>query len=107
MELAIENNSVQSDNISREKLVGDLKVVAKDAEELIKATAGDLGERAKAARARLTVALENAKETGAQIQQKAIERAKATDQAIHENPYPVIGVAFGVGLLVGFLLGRK
>jgi ElaB/YqjD/DUF883 family membrane-anchored ribosome-binding protein len=107
MEVSVETSSVQGDNITRDKLVGDLKVVAKDAEELIKATAGDLGERAKAARARLTVALENAKATGAKIQQKAIERAKATDEAIHEHPYPAIGIAFGVGLLIGFVLGRK
>ena len=33
--------------------------------------------------------------------------AKATDQAIRENPYKSIGIAFGVGALIGYLLSRR
>lgn len=33
--------------------------------------------------------------------------AKATDQKIHENPYQTIGIAFGVGLLIGVLINRR
>ncbi len=40
-------------------------------------------------------------------QAKAVESAKAADQAIHEHPYPAIGVAFGLGLLVGSLVSRR
>jgi len=33
--------------------------------------------------------------------------AKATDKVIREHPYESIGVAFGVGLLIGVLATRK
>lgn len=40
-------------------------------------------------------------------EQKAIERAKAADRVIRDHPYQTIGLAFGVGLLIGFLARRK
>jgi len=40
-------------------------------------------------------------------QAKAVESAKVADQAIHEHPYPAIGLAFGIGLLVGILVSRR
>ena len=40
-------------------------------------------------------------------EQKAVERAKAANRVVRENPYPAIGLAFGLGLLVGFLVRRK
>lgn len=41
-----------------------------------------------------------------QLQDKTVEYSKATDQAIREKPYVAIGVAFGVGMLIGFLATR-
>jgi ElaB/YqjD/DUF883 family membrane-anchored ribosome-binding protein len=40
-------------------------------------------------------------------QEKAVERAKAADKVIRDRPYQTIGVAFGLGLLIGFLARRK
>jgi ElaB/YqjD/DUF883 family membrane-anchored ribosome-binding protein len=40
-------------------------------------------------------------------QEKAVERAKAADKVIRERPYQTIGLAFGLGLLIGFLARRK
>ena len=40
-------------------------------------------------------------------EKKAVERAKFADQVVREHPYPTIGVAFGLGLLLGFLVRRK
>jgi ElaB/YqjD/DUF883 family membrane-anchored ribosome-binding protein len=95
------------DEVTKEKLVSDLKVVARDAEELIKATAGDLGEKTKVARARLSEALEKAKTSYHRLQEKAAEKAKATDKVIRDHPYQSIGIAFGVGLVVGLLCRRR
>jgi ElaB/YqjD/DUF883 family membrane-anchored ribosome-binding protein len=89
-----------------DKLMRDLKVVAQDAEALIKATTGDMSEKAKEARARLSQAVASAKETVSELQAKAAEKAKVADQVVREHPYETLGVAFGVGLLLGVLFGR-
>ncbi len=90
------------------RLVKDLKLVARDAEELMRATATDVSERAKEARSRLTGALESARES---LQEKVNAGAEAANHAIHEHPYKSIGVvsgvAFAVGLLIGVLANRR
>jgi ElaB/YqjD/DUF883 family membrane-anchored ribosome-binding protein len=40
-------------------------------------------------------------------EEKAVERAKAADKVIREHPYQTIGIAFGLGLLIGVLVRRK
>ena len=96
-----------STEVNTEQIVHDLKNVARDAEDLIKATAGELGEKTRDARARLATAIESAKLTCERWEDKAIVGAKATDQAIRKHPYEAIGVAFGLGVLLGVLATRK
>ena len=90
-----------------EKLLQELKEVVEDGEELLRAGANELGEQGMAAHARLSAALEAAKTTGRKIQERTIAGAKATDRVIRENPYQSIGVAFGIGLLIGILINRN
>lgn len=90
-----------------ERLVGDLKDVMRDAEAILRDTAHDASDKAKAARERLMAAIESAKESCKNLEGKAIDGAKAADKVIRENPYQSIGIAFGVGLLVGYLATRK
>jgi ElaB/YqjD/DUF883 family membrane-anchored ribosome-binding protein len=40
-------------------------------------------------------------------EEKAVERAKAADRVIRDHPYQTIGMAFGIGLLIGFLAARR
>lgn len=89
------------------RLTSDLHAVIRDAEELLKVTGNQTGEHVGAIRSRLTAAMESAKATAHKVQEKAVAAAKATDQAIRTHPYESIGVAFGVGLLVGVLVARK
>ena len=98
---------MHANEVSTEKLVSDLKSVARDTEELLKASAGEVSEKAREARARLMLAVERAKESCERLQEKAMAGAKATDKTIREHPYQSIGVAFGVGLLIGVLVTRK
>ena len=97
----------ETSEASRDKIVSDFKTLMHDAEDLMKATAGDLGEKAKEARDRLKVALGKAKESCSGIEEKAAAGAKATDKVIREHPYQSLGVAFGVGLLIGVLVNRR
>jgi ElaB/YqjD/DUF883 family membrane-anchored ribosome-binding protein len=78
-----------------------------DAKELLSATAGIAEEKVVAARERLRGALQKGGEILDDLKEKAIAGAKATDQTIRENPYQAIGIAVGVGVLVGYLLGRR
>lgn len=88
---------------SKEKLKDDLRTLVRDTEDLVKATAGDVSEKAKEVRSRVTVALTEAKAT---LQEKTTAAAKVTDQTIRAHPYESIGVAFGLGLLIGVLVAR-
>jgi ElaB/YqjD/DUF883 family membrane-anchored ribosome-binding protein len=92
---------------ANERLTVDLKSAMRDAEELLRATTSQADEHVKAVRSRLDNALGSARETFARLQDKTVEAAKATDHAIRAHPYESIGVAFGVGLLIGVLVGRR
>ena len=95
------------EHVTRQKLMNDLKVVVRDAEELMKATASDLGEKAREARVKLAATVEAAKSNYQKLEQKTVAGAKAADRVIRDNPYRSIGIAFGIGLLVGVLVNRK
>ncbi len=90
-----------------EKIMTDLKTLSRDAEALMQATAGQAGEKAGELRARLSAALDSAKATCRRVEEKAIAGAKVADKTIREHPYESIGVAFGIGLLIGVLVGRR
>lgn len=94
-------------DLSREKVRDDIRVLLRDAEELLKITAGDMSDRAKEARARLADAIENAKGTCQKLEVRTLEAVKATDKVIRNHPYESIGVAFGFGILLGALVARK
>lgn len=93
--------------LNTDKLVKDLKTLTRDAEDLVEATAGEVSDRAREARRRLADALDNARATCENVQEKAVAGAKATDKVIRDHPYQALGIAFGVGLLIGVLVNRK
>ena len=111
METHFQNLEGAHSSLARERVLTDLKTLARDSEDLLKATAGDLSEKAKEARTRLSSALARARATCNELQGQGVAAAKAaaanTDQAIREHPYESIGIAFGVGLLIGVLVGRR
>jgi len=94
-------------DINTDRLVSDLKTVTKDAEELLKTVSGEKGNGTHEMRMRLSSAIESAKATYRRMEEKAVAGAKATDKVIREHPYESLGVAFGLGLLVGVLVTRK
>ena len=85
----------------------DTGTLAEDARALMAATADVAGDKVAEARKRLAAALESGKELIGRAREKAVERAKAADQVVRENPYQTIAIAFGVGAVIGFLLGRR
>jgi ElaB/YqjD/DUF883 family membrane-anchored ribosome-binding protein len=93
--------------MKKNAVAGESEHLVEDAQALLGATAHIAEEKVVEARRRLATALERGREVWGQVQEKAVAGAKATDQAIREHPYQAIGVAFGVGALLGFLFSRR
>lgn len=98
-------------DVTKEQLISDFKVVVADAEALIKATANQGGEALANLRSKAEKSLSVAKVKLADAQEALVEKskvaAKATDEYVHENPWKSVGVAAGVGLVIGLLIGRR
>jgi ElaB/YqjD/DUF883 family membrane-anchored ribosome-binding protein len=93
------------------QLMEDLRVVMEDAETLLKATAGQAGERVEHARQRAEESLRAARarlaEVEGEVTMRAREAARHTDRYVHENPWGAIGIAAGVAFILGLLAGRR
>ena len=81
--------------------------LAEDARALMAATADVAGEKVEQARKRLAAALDSAKEIAGRVRDKTVEGANAADEIVRESPYQAIGIAFGVGALLGYLVARR
>lgn len=98
---------VNEETMKTQKIIDDLQTISRDAETLVKDTAGEIGAGARQAQRRLKSALDSAKESCLQLCDGAVDRTQAADRTIREHPYQTIGIGFGIGLLIGFLIGRK
>ena len=98
-------------NSSKQKLVSDMKVVVSDAEEILRATAGVAGEKMVDLRERIRERLRDAKlriaDAEAALVDKTKAAARATDDYVNENPWQAVGIAAGIGLLLGIIIGRR
>lgn len=90
---------------SGDKLVRDVRVLVQDAEGLIKATAGDIEEKTREARAKLAGALVVAKDSLTKAEESVSMRA--ADAWVREYPYYCAGAALFTGIVFGILVTRK
>ena len=97
--------------ITKAQLIADFKVVVADAEALLKATANQGGEAFANLRSKAEASLANAKEILVDAQDSVVDKTKAaakvTDAYVHDNPWQSIGVAAGIGLVIGLLIGKR
>jgi ElaB/YqjD/DUF883 family membrane-anchored ribosome-binding protein len=84
-----------------------MNTLTEDAQAVMAATSDVAGEKVGKARKHLAAALERSKEVYSQARDKALDGAKATDQAVRGRPYQAIAIAFGVGALLGSLTARR
>lgn len=93
-----------------EKLANDLKALISDAEELLKATASQAGEQVSALRKRIEDSLKEGKETLADAEDLILDTTKdaaeAASRYVQKNPWSAIGIAAGIGLVLGMLIRR-
>lgn len=97
--------------VNKDKLIADFKVVIADAEEILRVTAGAAGEKVgdlrEKAQARLADAKFKLAEAEAILVDKAKAAGRAADDYVHDNPWKAVGIAAGVGLFLGLLIGRR
>ena len=103
---------MQTDNLNeQQQLVSDMKSAIADAEDMLQATADQAGDKVATLRARIQERLNGAKlrlsEAEAALIAKTRAAARATDTYVHESPWTAVGIAAGVGLLVGLIIGRR
>lgn len=100
-----------SDEVSKDQLIADFKVVVADAEALLQATANQGDDKLVAVRAKAEESLRAMKARMAEAQAAMLAKtqaaAKATDTYVHENPWQAVGIGAGVGLIIGLLIGRR
>ena len=97
--------------LSASQLIDDLTAVIRDAESLLRVTAAQTGDKVEEIRARAEETVRNAKARLADVEQQALERARVfagdADEYVRGNPWPAVGIAAGIGLLVGLLMSRR
>ena len=97
--------------VSKEKLAQDLKIVIADAEDLLRATASQAGEKVSAAREKIQDSLRHAKLKLADVEDVIVDKgkqaARATDEYVHDQPWRAVGIAAGIGFVIGLLIGRR
>jgi ElaB/YqjD/DUF883 family membrane-anchored ribosome-binding protein len=98
-------------NVSTEKLVRDMRTVIVDAEDLVKATASQTGERIERVRAKAEESLRTARErlemSGDDLVTRVRAAAADVSDEVRSHPWTTAGVAAGIGLLVGMLVSRR
>jgi ElaB/YqjD/DUF883 family membrane-anchored ribosome-binding protein len=107
----IQTGATEMTTSHKNKLMEDLQLVIEDAEELLHMTAKEAGDSAADVRKRVQARMEQAKVELVHLQDAAVAQAKAAGQAadafVHENPWKSVGVAAGLGLVLGLLLSRR
>ena len=94
---------------NKDRLTEDFKSVVAETEQLLQSAASFGGEKAGDLRASLEQSLAAAGKQLRQLQASATERtlsaAHATDHYVHQNPWKSIGLAAGVSMTIGMLIG--
>jgi ElaB/YqjD/DUF883 family membrane-anchored ribosome-binding protein len=90
------------ERISAGQLIDDLTAVIRDAESLLRATAAQTGEKVEEVRAK-----ERLSGLEEETLRHAREMAGEADVYVRGNPWQAVGIAAGVGLLIGLLMSRR
>ena len=93
---------------ARAQLVEDFQRIVSDGEALLRAMASVPGDKASAIKASVEERLALSKERLRELQGAAVERttaaARVADEYVHQNAWPLIGVAAVAGVIVGLAI---
>lgn len=98
-------------NASTDELLAEFQALVADTEKLLQTSSTLAGEEAEHLRDQLRSGLQRARERIDTVQQNVREQGKAavdaTEDYLGEHPWQAVGVAAGVGFLLGLLVGRR
>lgn len=96
---------------SKEKLIEDFHSVINDTEELMRSVSSESGSKAEVLRDKIEQNLTHAKEYLQDFEDSIVDKSKIaariTDEYVHENAWRTVGMAIGLGVLIGLLLRNR
>jgi ElaB/YqjD/DUF883 family membrane-anchored ribosome-binding protein len=93
---------------TKDRLNSEFQSICKHAQNLLEATSGEFDAKTEEARRKLEEALDGLKGRYHLYEERITGGMETTDRLIHEKPYHALSMAFGLGLLFGWLMsGRK
>lgn len=97
--------------VTKEKLAEDLRLVISDAEELLRATAGQAGEKFAATRQKVQESIQRARAELSDVEEVLVDQgkqaARVADEYVRSNPWQSVGIAAGIGVIIGLLITRR
>ncbi|HEX7635889.1 MAG TPA: DUF883 family protein [Noviherbaspirillum sp.] len=103
--------TTEQDADVRDRLINDLKLIIRDAENLLRGTGQQMDEGYRAARARFEETLSDARSGLSTLEERFLassrEALDTTNQYVQEHPWQSIGIGTLAGLVVGLWLGRR
>lgn len=90
-----------------DELIGTLRQLVSESDEFLQATVGETSVQSREARARLQRTLERCKAAVRTMEELGRAGVRSADRTIRDHPYEAIGIAFGVGILIGALVARR
>src|SRR3954462_1327931 len=85
----------------------NIRALLHDVESALSETTGEAAEKFTELRERLREVLAEGESKFERVRGEAVRRAKQADHFVRENPYYAVGIAAGVGALVGLLVSRS
>lgn len=104
-------DATEQANDARDRIMGDMKSVINDAEELLRNSQQQAGEGFQAAKAKFEATLNTAKTELIRMEETMVARTKdaavATDRYVKDHPWQSVGLGACVGVIFGLLIGRR
>ncbi|WP_277187262.1 YqjD family protein [Caballeronia sp. BR00000012568055] len=96
--------------LGKQKIIEDIKVLLNDAEELVRLSATLPGEGVESLRTRLRDHVDAARtaldDAQASAKNRYTQGIDCTEKYVKDNPWQSLGIAAGVGFLVGLIVSR-
>jgi ElaB/YqjD/DUF883 family membrane-anchored ribosome-binding protein len=93
---------------AREKLLDDFHAVISETEDLMKSVSNENGGKSQALRDKIEDNLKQAREYLHDFEGAVVDKSKVaarkTDEYVHENAWSTVGIAVGIGILIGLLM---